>query len=275
MCLSSFRFVSKFFDVTALAAAGCLVACETAADPVPAAVPNPVPAAAPAAAPAAGSAKEADEPGDEGVVELHPKLAEYIASLQDELGTVPEDRRKQLEKLALFIKTKRDSGEAAKITFICTHNSRRSHLSQLWAATAAAHFGLTGVETYSGGTESTAFNPRAVAALQRAGFEISAPPADAENPRYRVTYSPQGPTLEAFSKKYTESPNPTENFAAIMTCSQADKNCPTVDGAALRVPIPYEDPKDSDGTPEEAATYDARAKQIATEMFYLFSKVAS
>lgn len=211
----------------------------------------------------------------EPALQLHPELAKYVDGVEKELDTVPEDRRKQLEKLALFIKTKRDSGEPARLTFICTHNSRRSHMSQLWATVAAAHYGVSGVETFSGGTESTAFNPRAVAALQRAGFDISAADPDAENPRYEVTFSPAGSKLEAFSKKYSEPPNPSENFAAIMTCSQADKNCPTVEGAALRVPIPYVDPKESDGTPQEAATYDARARQIATEMFYLFSKVTA
>src|SRR5690606_12318202 len=148
------------------------------------------------------------------------------------------------------------------------------HLSQLWASVAAAHYGLTGVESYSGGTEATAFNPRAVAALERAGFEID-PRDESDNPRYAVSYAAGGPVLEAFSKKYTDAPNPRQNFAAIMTCSDADKNCPTVEGAALRVPIPYVDPKQSDGSPEEAAAYDERARQIAIEMFYLFAKVTA
>jgi hypothetical protein len=58
-----------------------------------------------------------------------------------------------------------------------------------------------------------------------------------------------------------------------MTCSEADKNCPVVRGAAVRVALPYEDPKVADGTPAEAARYDERSRQIATEMFYLFSEV--
>jgi arsenate reductase (thioredoxin) len=186
---------------------------------------------------------------------------------------VPAERRKQLDKLALFVEAKRRAGETAQLTFICTHNSRRSHLSQLWAAVAAAHHGIEGVQTFSGGTEVTAFNRRAVEALRRAGFEITAGDEEADNPRYAVTFAKAGPKLEAFSKKYADPPNPSENYAAIMTCSDADKNCPVVDGAALRVPIPYVDPKVSDGTEDETATYDERTKQIAVEMFYLFSKV--
>ena len=213
-------------------------------------------------------------PAKPAAVELHPKLATYLDEIVGQIDTVPAERRKQLDKLALFIKTKRDSGETAKLVFICTHNSRRSHMSQLWASVAAAHYRLTGIETYSGGTEVTAFNPRAVAALERAGFEIDARD-ESDNPRYAVSFSPDGPKLEAFSKQYTDAPNPREGFAAIMTCSEADKNCPMVEGAALRVPIPYVDPKESDGSAEETATYDERTRQIAIEMFYLLAKVAA
>ena len=144
-------------------------------------------------------------------------------------------------------------------------------MSQLWSATAAAWYGVNDVGTFSGGTEATAFNPRAVAALQRAGFVIENP--GGENPHYRVTYGPEASAMECFSKKHDDPSNPESGFAAVMTCSQADKNCPVVMGAALRAAIPYDDPKAADGTPEEAQRYDERCRQIATEMFYLFSRV--
>jgi arsenate reductase len=200
-----------------------------------------------------------------------PQLAQYTKALSAGFDAIPQDRKQQLEKLALFVRSKVSAGEKAKLVFICTHNSRRSHMSQLFATVAAANYGIEGVETYSGGVESTAFNPRAVAALERAGFKLENP--GGENPHYKVTYAKNRPPVEAFSKKYDDAFNPHEGFVAVMTCSQADKNCPSIQGSALRVAVPYEDPKVSDGTPEEAATYDRRAKQIATEMFYLFSRV--
>ena len=145
-------------------------------------------------------------------------------------------------------------------------------MGQLWAAAAAAHSGIDGVETYSGGTEATAFNPRAGAALERAGFVIDQPGGD--NPHCKATVDEDGPVIECFSKTYDDPFNPTKGFAAIMTCSEADEACPVVLGAALRAPIQYEDPKVADGTPEEAVAYDERCLQIATEMLYLFSRVA-
>ena len=187
---------------------------------------------------------------------------------------VPLARREPLDELARFIATQRARGEPARLLFICTHNSRRSHLGQIWAAVAAAVHGVDGVETFSGGTEVTAFDPRAVEALRRAGIAIETADADAQNPRYQVSFAASRPPLAAFSKKYDDPPNPTAEFAAVMTCSEADRSCPFVRGAALRVALPYVDPKESDGTPHEAATYDERSHQIASEMFYLLSRVA-
>lgn len=203
---------------------------------------------------------------------MNASLSEYIAALLPEMESIPQDRKNQLKKIALYIRTKKQSNEPANLIFICTHNSRRSHLSQIWAEAAAQYYGIADhVNNYSGGTEATAFNPRAVAAIERAGFSVENP--GGENPHYKVSYASGGPNIECFSKKYDDPANPSENFAAIMTCSDADKNCPFIPGASLRVPIPYEDPKNSDGTPEESETYDARCRQIATEIFYLMSQV--
>lgn len=203
---------------------------------------------------------------------MYPELSNYIESVKSGMESIPEERKNQLKKIALFVQTKKQSGERANLTFICTHNSRRSHMSQIWAATAATYYGVDeGLNTYSGGTEATAFNPRAVAAIQRAGFQIKNP--GGENPHYNVTFADNGKVMECFSKKYDDPTNANENFAAVMTCSQADKNCPFIPGATLRVPIPYEDPKVADGTDQEGAKYDERCKQIATEMFYIMSQV--
>jgi len=204
---------------------------------------------------------------------LFPELDAYIAESVAQFDQIPEARKQALKKLALFVRTRVRAGESPQLTFICTHNSRRSHMSQLWAQVAAAYYGVPNVRTYSGGTEATAFNPRAVAALQRAGFRIDQPSAT-DNPVYEVRYGTAQPALPAFSKVYNHAPNPAQGFAAVMTCSQADKNCPVVDGATLRVAIPYDDPKAADGTAQESATYDDRCRQISREMLYLFSQAS-
>ena len=146
-------------------------------------------------------------------------------------------------------------------------------MSQLWAQVAAVYFGLENVQTFSGGTEATAFNPRAVAAMQRAGLEISKPLEETDNPKYLVRASEGTEPWTCYSKVFDQAPNPTAGYAAIMTCSQADDACPVVMGCEQRIPIRYEDPKVSDDTSEEAAVYDERAAQICREMLYVMASV--
>jgi hypothetical protein len=203
---------------------------------------------------------------------LTPTIARFVDERMAEFDQIPDERKRRLAELAGFVRERRERDEPSRLTFICTHNSRRSHMSQIWAQTAAAHFEIDRVETFSGGTEATAFNPRAVAALERAGFLIDKTSGD-ENPVYEVRFHEAAPAMLAFSKVYNEAPNPSEEFCAVMTCSQADRSCPVVRGAALRVAIPYEDPKAFDGTDREAEAYDERCRQISREMLYLFSQV--
>jgi hypothetical protein len=136
---------------------------------------------------------------------------------------------------------------------------------------AAEYYQIPQIETYSGGTEVTAFNPRAVAAMQRAGFLIAS--GEGANPRYKVSTSEAGASVTCFSKKYNDASNPAANFAAIMTCSQADAECPFIPGASFRLALPYLDPKEADGTPEETARYDARCREIGREIMYAFSRL--
>ncbi len=201
----------------------------------------------------------------------YPELEAYAQSLLPAMEQIDEARKVRLQEISRYIEGCIRSNKPVKLTFICTHNSRRSHFGQIWAAAAAAWYGIENVQTYSGGTEATAFNPRAVRAVEQAGFKVDNPGGD--NPHYLVRFSDEGPVLECFSKKYDDLYNPQRDFAAIMTCSDADENCPFIPGAAFRAPITYEDPKVADGTPEEAARYDERCRQIAAEMFFVFSQV--
>jgi arsenate reductase (thioredoxin) len=204
-----------------------------------------------------------------------PALQPVISQVTQEFDQIPAERQEALKKVAAFIRSKEQAREESRLTFICTHNSRRSHLTQIWAQTAAAYYDVPGVKTFSGGTEATACNERTVAALKRAGFDINNSTPDQKNPVYLVKYSPAAAPLRAFSKVYSGEGNPKSDFVALMTCDNADKNCPVVFGSTLRVPIPFVDPKVSDGTDKEAATYDERCRQIAREMFFLMKQVSS
>jgi arsenate reductase (thioredoxin) len=200
---------------------------------------------------------------------MYSELDQYIRDRELEFPDIPESRKKQLQEVAAFIRERKKSGKDVKLNFICTHNSRRSHLSQIWTSTAADYYDLNGIQTFSGGTEATAFNPRAVAAIERAGFRVENP--EGNNPKYRVYIDVHSDPMICFSKKFGDPFNPQEDFTAVMTCSDADENCPFVPGATRRFSITYIDPKVSDGTPQESETYDERCRQIAREMLFMLN----
>ncbi|EMR03641.1 low molecular weight phosphatase family protein [Cesiribacter andamanensis] len=203
---------------------------------------------------------------------LTPSLASCVQELEQEFSQIPAARQQLLKQLAHWVRQKQAQGRPALLNFICTHNSRRSHLAQLWAQAAAAYYGIKEVHCFSGGTEATAFNPRAVKAMQAAGFQITAGTAG-ENPRYEVHYAEGAPPLQAWSKRFDDADNPSANFCAIMTCSDADENCPFVPGVEKRLALTYDDPKAFDDTPQEAEKYRERVRQIGREMLYAFSRL--
>ena len=191
---------------------------------------------------------------------------------QLQLQTISEERKIILQPLINFIQQKINNKEPININFICTHNSRRSHFSQVWAQVAATHFNIPNVTYYSGGTEETALFPKVVETLTNQGFTILKL-SETANPIYAIKYSDNILPVIGFSKKYDNLFNPISKFAAIMTCSQADNGCPFIAGAEERIPITFEDPKISDNTAEQTKIYSERSLQIATEMFYVFSKI--
>ncbi|OEK04713.1 low molecular weight phosphatase family protein [Roseivirga misakiensis] len=185
--------------------------------------------------------------------------------------SIPTERLDILNQLADYCRKQLETSKDLRLHFICTHNSRRSQFSQIWAA-AAAEYSDIKLQSFSGGVEVTAFNERAVASLRRQGFQIVG--NDSNNPKYEVRYSDNEP-LTCFSKLFDDPINPKSGFAAVMTCSDADENCPFIPGTDARIPLRYEDPKAFDDTPQEEEMYDERSLQIASEMLYVFNRVKS
>ncbi|MBN9294880.1 MAG: protein-tyrosine-phosphatase [Flavobacteriia bacterium] len=202
---------------------------------------------------------------------MYPTLSKTIEQLA--LQNISEGRKTILQPLIDFIQQKVNDRQDININFICTHNSRRSHLSQVWAQAASAHFNIPNVHCYSGGTEETALFPKVAETLINQGFSIFKI-SENNNPVYAIKYSDNALPIIGFSKKYDNPFNPVSAFAAIMTCSQADAGCPFIAGAEKRIPVTFEDPKISDNTPEQPQVYAERSLQIATEMFYVFSKIS-
>jgi arsenate reductase (thioredoxin) len=195
------------------------------------------------------------------------KTIEFISKI-----SISEERKDILNPLIDYIQNKVNTREEIWLNFICTHNSRRSHLSQIWAQTMAFHFKIQNIFCYSGGTEATAMFPKVAETLSNQGFQIQKL-SEGTNPVYAVKFDENQHPIICFSKTYFDEFNPKTNFAAIMTCSNADEGCPTVFGAENRFPIKYDDPKAFDGTELMNEKYTERSLEIASEMYYVFSKV--
>jgi len=201
---------------------------------------------------------------------VYNAIDDVISTLK--VDTITDSRKEVLKPLIDFIQLKVNTKETIRLNFICTHNSRRSHLSQVWAQTMAYYFNIKDVFCYSGGTEATALFPMAAEILEKSGFKINTI-EETSNPIYSIRYSDNSHPIIGFSKTLDSEFNPQSHFAAIMTCSQADNGCPFIAGAEKRIPITFEDPKAFDNTPQQAEKYQERSLQIATELFYVFSQI--
>ncbi len=203
---------------------------------------------------------------------MYTAIKTYVEELTKEFNSIPNNRKEILESITSYISKKISDGKPINLVYICTHNSRRSHFGQIWAHVAAYYYGIKNVNTYSGGTEATAFNINAINALKRVGFTIN-PINTEKNTTYHVFHDENETPSICFSKTYDDAKNPQKEFAAIMTCSDAEENCPFIPGVELRIGTTYDDPKAFDNTPEQDKMYDERCKQIALETLYVFSKL--
>ncbi|MBX9886716.1 MAG: protein-tyrosine-phosphatase [Flavobacteriaceae bacterium] len=191
---------------------------------------------------------------------------------KNSFDTISSDRKLELDSLINYIQEKTNAKQKIRLNFICTHNSRRSHLAQIWAQTAAAYYNISNVTCYSGGTEATALFSGVATTLRNTGFEVTSL-SQGNNPVYSIKYSENEHPVIGFSKKYDDRFNPNTEFAAILTCSSADQGCPFIAGAEKRIPLPFEDPKQYDNTPLQTEKYMEKSIEIAATLLYVFSQI--
>jgi protein-tyrosine phosphatase/arsenate reductase len=204
---------------------------------------------------------------------MNPIVQGKIAVLITKVDTIPKERLAILDELRDTISDSLQKSSAAHLLYVCTHNSRRSHFGQVAGSLAAAYFGFDMVQCFSAGTEVTAMNSNAVNALLDFGFTVSANDAT-DNPVYSFDLE-SVPIIKCFSKRFDDASIPKGNVIAIMTCTDAEQNCPFIPGAVLRIPLPYTDPKQSDSSGKEQEVYAERFQQILTEALYVFSSLKS
>ena len=182
-----------------------------------------------------------------------------------------KNRKDKLVKLAQIIKINHEQQNIVKITFICTHNSRRSQLSQVWAYISSLYFKLNFIKPFSGGTEIDTVNLNVINSLINTGLKIEK--THKGKAIYLLKSLKKDKGINLYSKVYNSKLNPSEHFIAIMTCSDADQMCPVIKGADKKISLPYSDPRVADNTILEKEVYNQTCSIIAKEMFYLMKQV--
>jgi len=203
---------------------------------------------------------------------LNADLLKYCSSLSSEFNQIPSDRKEYLNELVSYIAEQQKAQKVINLVFVCTSNSRRSHMAQVWSQIASYYYNINNVNTFSGGTEKTKVNKNALLALEKTGIFLQSH-QQSENPVWFAFVGVKFTPMILFSKVYTDSTNPSKNFGAVMVCAEANESCPIVSGADFRLGLPYQDPKAYDNTAQQNEKYDERCRQIAREMFYVFSQI--
>lgn len=199
------------------------------------------------------------------------KLTDYINSL--DFAQIPLERKVLLFMFVDYLKASRKAEIPLQAIFVCKHNSRRSQFTQLWSEIAASFYGIA-FQGFSAGTEETACYPETLKAIERCGCAVSLlENAGSNNRKHEVNWGSNHTTV-LFSKTLAHQSLPKNEFAAVMTCSDADSNCPFVPGSDIRIPLTYVDPKHADNSPDKALVYDKTCRQIATELFYVFHQLS-
>lgn len=190
-------------------------------------------------------------------------------SLKD--SEIKPSRIERLNNIAESLSSVYSEANTLNLNFICTHNSRRSQLAQVWSHYFSYLYDLN-LHSYSSGTEVTEVHPNILNVLEEAGFEVERISETNNNPRYKLNYSETRDSILLFSKSIDDESLP-KNYIAITTCSQADENCPFIPQASMRFSLTYSDPGKDDGSDREIESYRQTNKQIAREIKYMIKKI--
>lgn len=194
---------------------------------------------------------------------MNTQVYSLIESLNTDL--IPQERLELLDSIQSSLRHYYKQTKSLKLVFVCTHNSRRSIFSEVWASVIASYYKLPEISTYSGGAEETFVSPTTVIALQDQGFDI-----EKTDVGYQLNLGKKN-KKHLFSKRIENEINPSADFVAITTCDNAKESCPLIIGAYSRFHLPYQDPKQFDGQINEVEAYQDTSKGIATELKYLLS----
>jgi arsenate reductase len=198
-------------------------------------------------------------------------IQEKMRQIACRFDRITEERKIVLQHLAACIRQSIADYDRVDMLYVCTHNARRSHFGQVAAALAAAFYGIEQVYTYSAGTETTHVHIQTIKAIEALGCTAHKMD-ETSNPKYQINFG-GADLLTCYSKTIHDNVLPMHQYIAVMTCTDAEQNCPFLPLATFRIGLPYTDPKIADGTGNEALIYAACLEEILTESLYVFAQL--
>jgi arsenate reductase len=201
---------------------------------------------------------------------LHTEIRKTIDALETQ--RIPAERKHALREIRAYIQQKLNDKQTPHLLFVCTHNSRRSILAEVWATAVGAYYNIPNLQVYSCGTEVTAVHPMVIHTLREENFTISSN-STTGNPTYSIGFGEGFAPIETHSMTFDDIPLQNKGFAAVMVCSSASDNCPYIAGTEKRIALPFEDPKAYDEHPDKKQAYLHTGKEIAREMKFAFQKL--
>ena len=79
---------------------------------------------------------------------INQNIKDFISDLN--ITTIPDQRINSLQFIIEELKKNKDLNLPSKLNFICTHNSRRSQLCQIWSETIFNYYGFDRIHSFSG-----------------------------------------------------------------------------------------------------------------------------
>ncbi len=203
---------------------------------------------------------------------LYPILNEYIRNFPKELRKIPEERRYRLNEIVYFLEDQQQNRAPWQVTFISSNESAAGQMALAWSRAAAYYFGFTDFTPNSGGMVPEQIPVSAILSLEKAGFIIYKAPIGGIDV-YRVKYTYNLEPLVMFPKKIDHVKNPANSFMAVVLDSNAELNIKNIRGTYNRLFLEYEDPSGYVGSDMEKEKFDELCRQVAVEMFYVFSQL--
>ncbi|UZR93650.1 hypothetical protein [Chondrinema litorale] len=197
------------------------------------------------------------------------QLLDFIRERISEFDLIEPRRKQTLGLISELILPAALAGRNISFLFVCSDNSIRTQLCHIWIKAAAQYFSIQNLRFYSGGVSVKGIPQPLINTLKTAGFKVKVL-TKTSNPHLAIKISKEQNLGVFYSKYINVKENPKENFCAIITCQDVERELNLNMRTYLKVTIPYDS---LEGLPEanEQKAYDLLSKKIAREMLYIMT----